>query len=408
VFYLPFTINIETFRRDVMPINQKAYFEAEEQEDEDEGLSFQEYDITSSPNDFNVNTIADFIDRGIFKIPGFQRNYVWDIGRASKLIESLILGLPIPQIFLYEQSRNNYLVIDGQQRLMSIYYFLKMRFPVTNKQNELRTIFDREGRIPPNIFSDDTYFAKFNLKLPGKLPKERSKLYGLNYDTLDELQTTLDLRTIRCVFVKQNFPQNDDSSVFEIFNRLNTGGMNLTPQEIRISLYLSDFMKMVSRSNADPRWRVLIDKQEPDLRMRDVEVLLRGFAMLTQGNKYAPSMTRFLNQFSKDMQDASSGELELLERILSNFLDMCHDFPNGIFGTRTKKLNISVFESVFSAACRHGYTNKTGEVRPISSYQIDELKRNANFMDAASTKSTNKDKVTARLKLARDILLGDL
>lgn len=388
-----------------MPVKQETYFEAEDQE-EDEGLSFQEYDITSSPNDFNVKTIADFIDRGIFKIPGFQRNYVWDIGRASKLIESLILGLPIPQIFLYEQARNNYLVIDGQQRLMSIYYFLKMRFPKTNKQNELRSIFDREGRIPSHVFSDDTYFSKFNLKLPGKLPKERSKLYGLNYDTLDDLQTTLDLRTIRCVFVKQNFPHNDDSSVFEIFNRLNTGGMNLTPQEIRISLYLSDFMKMVSRSNADPRWRILIDKQEPDLRMRDVEVLLRGFAMLVQGDKYAPSMTRFLNKFSKDMQATPIEELRLLEQILSNFLDTCKDFPIGIFGTRTKTLNISVFESVFFAACKQGYETKTGSVYSVSIERIESLKSNMEFMDAASTKSTNKIKVDKRLELAQAILLS--
>jgi len=382
-----------------------TYFEQENIE-EDEGLSFQEYDITSSPNDFNVKTIADFIDKGVFKIPGFQRNYVWDIGRASKLIESLILGLPIPQIFLYEQSRNNYLVIDGQQRLMSIYYFMNKRFPKSTKQNELRIIFDKDGKIPTSIFSDDSYFSKFNLKLPGKLPKEKSKLYGLNYDTLADLQTTLDLRTIRCVFVKQNFPNNDDSSIFEIFNRLNTGGMNLTPQEIRTSLYLSDFMKMVSRCNADHRWRVLIDKPESDLRMRDVEVILRGFAMLVRGDKYSPSMTRFLNKFSKDMQSINFEELFLLENQFNNFLNICQQFPKGIFGTRTKKLNISVFEAVFSAACKNGYLTKSGEVFPISESKIANLKSDTQFMDAASTKSTNKEKVDIRLNRARNILLG--
>ncbi len=248
----------------------------DEGEIEDEGLSFQEYDITSSPNDFNVKTIVDFIDQGIFKIPVFQRNYVWDMSRASKLIESSILGLPIPQLFLYEQARNKYLVIDGQQRLMSLYYFLKMRFPLADKRNDLREIFDREGHIPSEIFSDDSYFSKFNLKLPSRLPQEINKLHGLNYHTLGDLQTTLDLRTIRCVFIKQNFPQEDDSSVFEIFNRLNTGGLNLTPQEIRISLYPSAFMTMVLQANRDERWRNLIATSQPDLRMRDVEILLRG------------------------------------------------------------------------------------------------------------------------------------
>ena len=60
---------------------------------------FTEYDLSASPNDFNIKTLFDFIASGIVKIPGFQRNYVWDIKRASKLIESIIIGIPIPQIF---------------------------------------------------------------------------------------------------------------------------------------------------------------------------------------------------------------------------------------------------------------------------------------------------------------------
>jgi uncharacterized protein with ParB-like and HNH nuclease domain len=96
---------------------------------EEDVTEIDEYDITASPNDFNVLTLHNFVEAGAVRIPGFQRNFVWDIGRASKLIESLILGLPVPQIFLYEQLRNRFLVIDGQQRLMSIYYFIKRRFP---------------------------------------------------------------------------------------------------------------------------------------------------------------------------------------------------------------------------------------------------------------------------------------
>ena len=100
------------------------YAEDKDAEDKDE-LQIEEYDISASPNDFNVMTLHSFVDSGSVRIPGFQRNFVWDIGRSSRLIESLILGLPVPQLFLYEQERNRFLVIDGQQRLMSIYYFIK-------------------------------------------------------------------------------------------------------------------------------------------------------------------------------------------------------------------------------------------------------------------------------------------
>ncbi|HMF47891.1 MAG TPA: DUF262 domain-containing protein [Candidatus Saccharimonadales bacterium] len=96
--------------------------------DEEDELQIDEYDITATPNDFNVSTLFNFIESGAVGIPGFQRNFVWDQVRASKLIESLILGIPVPQLFLYEQARNRFLVIDGQQRLMSIYYFVKRKF----------------------------------------------------------------------------------------------------------------------------------------------------------------------------------------------------------------------------------------------------------------------------------------
>jgi Protein of unknown function DUF262 len=96
-------------------------------EEEEEG-QIDEYDLNSTPNDFNVVTIYNFIDSGAVKIPGFQRAYVWDLRRASKLIESLIIGLPVPQVFLYEEGRNSFLVIDGQQRLMTMYYFMMQRF----------------------------------------------------------------------------------------------------------------------------------------------------------------------------------------------------------------------------------------------------------------------------------------
>ena len=117
-------------------------------ENEDETLDIDGYDITATPNDFNVMTLNSFIESGAVIIPGFQRNFVWDISRSSKLIESLLLGLPVPQLFLYEQERNKFLVIDGQQRLMSIYYFMKKRFPKKEKRSALRNIFDREGKIP--------------------------------------------------------------------------------------------------------------------------------------------------------------------------------------------------------------------------------------------------------------------
>ena len=100
------------------------YFEMQNEE-----TSIISYDISVIPNDFNVMTINSLIESGVISMPAFQRNYVWDRKRASRFIESLILGLPVPQIFLYQMDRNKYSVIDGQQRLLTIYFFVKQRFP---------------------------------------------------------------------------------------------------------------------------------------------------------------------------------------------------------------------------------------------------------------------------------------
>ncbi len=138
--------------------------------DEADDDQVAEYDITAAPNDFNIVTLYNFMESGAIVVPGFQRNYVWDQKRASKLIESLVLGLPVPQIFLYEQARNRFLVIDGQQRLMSVYYFIKQRFPRKEARAELRRVFEEHGGIPDNVLHDDSYFTNFRLQLASSLP----------------------------------------------------------------------------------------------------------------------------------------------------------------------------------------------------------------------------------------------
>jgi len=223
--------------------DNKWYIDLCEEEPE---IVVKEYDITATPNDFNILTLFSLIDNGVIKMPPFQRNYVWDEKRASKLIESIILGLPIPQVFLYEQGKNSFYVIDGQQRLLSIYFFVKQRFPTAEGRLILRQYLTGDTKIDSSILSDDRYFKNFKLKLPSSANNEKNKFDKLKYETLGEYKNTFDiLRTVRSVVIKQNEP-DDDSSIYEIFNRLNTGGQNLSAQEIRMSMYYSQFYEKLS------------------------------------------------------------------------------------------------------------------------------------------------------------------
>lgn len=377
----------------------------EDEEDQIEDFQIDEYDITAAPNDFNVLTLFNFIESGAVKIPGFQRNYVWDIGRASKLVESLILGLPVPQIFLYEEDRNSFLVIDGQQRLMSIYYFIKQRFPKKEKRTELRTIFEKHGHIPDDVLHDDNFFTNFRLSLPQKLPNQPSKFKGLSYATLGEYKIQFDLRPIRNVIVKQNSPQGDDSSIYEIFNRLNSGGINLRPQEIRTSLYHSDFYDVLYRINTLKEWRRILARPEPDLHMKDIEILLRGFAMLVDGDNYSPSMIKFLNQFSKKAKSHSADKNEYLEQLFSSFLRASDKLPSTAFlNKRNRRFNIALYEAVFTAACRRAFQDRTLIEGKLDYGKIQALEVDPAFSEASQKATTQTANVKLRLERALKIV----
>ena len=155
---------------------------------QNEETSIISYDISVIPNDFNVMTINSLIESGVISMPVFQRNYVWDRKRASRFIESLVLGLPIPQIFLYQKDRNQYSVIDGQQRLMTIYFFVKQRFPRSGKRAFLRKVFDKHGNIPDSILSDNRFFQDFKLQFAKQENGLPHPLSNKKYHTLDVSQ----------------------------------------------------------------------------------------------------------------------------------------------------------------------------------------------------------------------------
>jgi uncharacterized protein with ParB-like and HNH nuclease domain len=372
--------------------------------DDDIGYSFKEYDVTSTPNDFNTKTIIDFIESGLFKIPGFQRNYIWDLKRASKLIESIIIGLPIPQVFLYEESKNSYLVIDGQQRLLTLYFFFKKRFPKTEKRFELRQIFDDNGKFPDEILHNDDYFEDFKLKLNEVAQPEKNKLHGISYPTLGEFKTSFDLRTVRNIMIKQNFPTDDDSAMFEIFNRLNSGGVVLKPQEIRTSLYHSKFYNHLYKINLNTNWRTLLNKPEPDIHMKDVEILLRGFAMLLASEDYRPSMTRFLNQFSKKSRTFKPESLPYFQQLFELFCDTVIALNPKIFVSKSGKFSITVFESIFVALCAEAAKTESLNIKSTTNETIEELKLNVDFIKASQDNTAGKSNLEARLRIAKEII----
>ena len=379
--------------------------------DADADVPMGEYDIAAVPSDFNVMTLKQLVDNGWVRIPGFQRHFVWDLARASKLIESLILGLPVPQLFLYEQDRDRHLLIDGQQRLMSIYYFKQQRFPRSKRRADLRRIFDQEGKIPEEIIHDDSYFQDFKLRLPEPLPGKKSDLTGLKYSTLGDYQARLDMRPIRCIIIKQNGSRDGDTAMYdtamyEVFNRLNSGGINLRPQEIRTSMYHSKFYDMLNQINIEKTWRVMLQSENPDLHMKDIEVLLRGFAMLVDGDQYRPSMVKFLNQFSQKCLNNGLEENGYLKSLFRSFLKATSDLPRKTFINRNHRFNIALYEAVFTATCKAAYGERREIETRIRPDQVEKLRSDTAFNAASQKATTQTENVKKRLSVASEILIA--
>lgn len=366
-------------------------------------VAVTQYDISVIPNDFNITTIFNLIDSGAIEMPVFQRNYIWDKKRASRFIESLILGLPVPQIFLYQKERNKFLVIDGQQRLLSIYYYVKQRFPLSEKRAELRKVFDVNNGIPDSILFDDSYFQDFKLQLSKSENGEKNPLDGLRYNTLGLYKSNFEFMTMRCMAIRQNEPKEDDSSVFEIFSRLNTGGVNLTNQEIRACLYYSDFFRMLNSLNQNSIWRKIYGKPE-DGKFKDVEILLRSFALLCSGEEYSGSMNGFINRFAKKAMSYSVEEVEYFRKLFISFLESCSDIPRESFCSKKGDFNGALFDCVFVVSAKKCYEGKSLVCEKIQPNRIDALKVDPEFEEAITHSTSHSKMVKKRLAKAREYL----
>ncbi|WP_215877388.1 DUF262 domain-containing protein [Acidithiobacillus ferruginosus] len=279
------------------------------------------YRISYYPADFTLKGYLDKHQSGQLVIPPFQRSYVWDQVKASKLIESFLLGLPVPGIFLYKERQTNKLqVIDGQQRILSAIRFFKNEF-------------------------DERIFRLKNVN-----PRWDGKTYG-ELDEADQFQ--LNDTVLRATVVQQLDPQ-DDSSIYHIFERLNTGGINLNPMEIRKCVYFGKFFSHLEELNLIEPWRRLIGKPNIDRRLRDVELVLRVLALTYSSVKYEKPMKRFLNKFMLAHRRMDDVALDgAIQRQHKSFQEACERILDAVgekpFHLRGR-LNFAVLDSVMAAA----------------------------------------------------------
>jgi hypothetical protein len=146
-----------------------------------------------------------------------------------------------------------------------------------------------------------------------------------------------------------------------------------------MSLYHSDFYDMLYRVNIKKEWRRLTGISEPDIRMKDLEFLVRGFAMLMNGQQYNPSMVKFLNGFSLHAKTFDGQKIQYLERLFVSFLESCSSLNSGDFQSSLKRFSITLFESIFAAACQKAYADKDLVTGKITTESIANLRTDQTF-----------------------------
>ena len=341
--------------------------------------SYLDYEVLTYPADFTLEGLVTKINKEQIKIPHFQRKFVWSIAQASKLIESFLLGLPVPAIFLYSDKDEVLNVIDGQQRLLSIYYFFTGFFGEEKKGK--RQTFKLLGLKEDNPYYEQTY----------------SSLKQSNNSAYNKLNDSV----LRAFIVKQIRPK-DNTSIYHIFERLNTGGTQLQGQEIRNCIYYGRFNDLIMQLNRNESWRKIFGTPVLNKRKRDEELILRFFALYTEYEKYYKPMKDFLSNFMANNRNPSEKKIKQWDEIFKKTSDIAVE----LFGEKpfvlTRGLNVAVFDAVFTSLAKN--INEIKKKSLKENYRI--LLEDDEFLKSVTSGTTDENSVKNRFDKCKDILFG--
>lgn len=351
----------------------------------DDGL----FEISSWGADLSFRELINRYDDDELVKPELQRHYVWDKPEASRFIDSVLLGLPVPSIFLAKTKDEKLLIIDGYQRLMTVRDFVK-------------GVFTKDGSV-------------FKLSKTKKI-HDRWRGKGFSELTMDE-QRKVRNTTIHAIIFMQQHSKSGDTSLYQIFERINSSGRTLLPQEIRNCVYQGAFNSLLLELNLIPEWRSLWGSTIRDDRMRDVEFILRFFALSSDtvfDEGLAPSRISLKNFLNIFMEDVKEDKLDTYKSRFISAVKFVHErigtsaFHNvNSSGDSRGKPSFSptVFDSVLIATDRMLTGGRISENIDLSSRRI-ELLRDQAYQGLLYQETMRTPNIRERVKLMEAALYG--
>lgn len=372
----------------------KNYFDHSE-----EGDNLTSYNIKHWVSNRSFGELIDMYENNEIQVPNMQRSFVWDSLRCSRLIESIILGLPIPPLFLLEVGTNTYELIDGYQRISALSNY------VGGKQ------WNYDSQIHERV-------------IPSKLSKKVAyEIAGKKFEDLDEkYQRMIKRSTIPLIEFKQLEPDNFDSK-YLIFERINTGSEKLNPMQIRKSLAYGEFIEQLYEFSSNEVNLNLIFTAASIRKDAHVEALLRTYCMY---NVYFDFFTtkqsgikNILNEFCEKKRKIriSSTFLESFSTSLSQLIDI---FGKSSIFRRVEideygekkysgNVNVSIMESLLGMMIHSIEQNKVIDSRKLEkNYLLEMAKVTAEGLTEGNNPFTintgSKISITQRFNISKRIV----
>jgi hypothetical protein len=350
------------------------------------------YNINSWGADLSFRELISMYDEDELLKPELQRKYVWEKPEASRFIESILLGLPVPSIFLANTKDSKKLIIDGYQRIMTVFDFVKVG------------IWKKDGKV-------------FKLSNTERI-NERWR--GKSFSELSEAdQRKIRSSTIHAIVFEQKAPKDNDTSLYQVFERINTGGRALMPQEIRNCVNQGNFNDLLFELNTKAEWRHLFGKEEEDPRMRDLEFILRFFALDTEfikNNKASSiSLKKYLNEFMGSDYSQCPRVINERRQKFNSVIEFIYEnigenaFYNITSGDDTrirKRFYPTIFDSLCPAVSIA--LKRLGENIPKDNLELKrlELLKNSDFRKYTSEGTMQISHIHGRINLTLEYLFG--
>lgn len=337
--------------------------------------------------DFSIREFTSMKQDGDLKLqPIYQRNYVMDMKMASRLIESILMDVPIPVIYLAEEADGVFSVIDGQQRLTSFISYVEGFLPVS-KPFTLRGL---------------KVLTELNKKIFTQLSKEQQ----------NKIRTT----TIHTIVIKK---ESNEDIKFEIFERLNTGSVKLNEDELRNSVYRGKYVELLSRLEEDQTFHAIVNNTRYKNRMRYRGMILRFLAISEKSYlNYKPSMIQFCNKELKDNQEINEDKAnEYTARFKK-----CIELVNSVFGDKsfrrysvggesnpngswvTSRVNLALFDVQMCGFVNYSKNQIMSKSDDIRETMISLMTHNEDFQNSLYVKTNDKTQVSKRFRIWFDAL----